>query len=325
MPQKKWSTALAKTLTAVAMTLILLDSAWAAPKYKVLHAFGAGKDGAGLYGGLVFDQRGNLYGGSSGGGDYGYGTVFQLSRGRNGAWSERVLRSFRNNDPDGDEINGSLTVDAVGRVYGGTTFGGGPYTHGTVFEMTPQGQSWGFRVIHRFGRNDRAGDPFGGLILDAAGNLYGAGGCAFELSPEAGGKWKEHILHCFPAYQGDGSGPYAGVIMEAGRLYGTTERGGAYKAGTVYELRSTSGGWKERVLHSFPASQYDGQVPGVGALVSDGAGSVYGTTLQGGRHTCGDVSCGTVFKLAPTSHGQWKETILYNFCLLYTSPSPRDS
>jgi len=305
-----WSAWVAAAAFSV-VALTLATTAWAGPKYKVLHAFGAGKDGAGLYGGLVFDQQGNLYGGSSGGGDYGYGTVFQLSPGGNGAWTERVLRSFRNNDPDGDEINGSLTVDAVGRLYGATTFGGGSYTYGTVFQMTPQAHRWAFRVIHRFGRNDKADDPFGGVIMDAAGNLYGVGGCAFELSPGDGG-WKETVLHQFTGQNGDGSGAYAGLIMDAaGNLYGQTEHGGTSKncgggCGTVYQLQRTSGGWKEHILHDFDTGGDNMAFP-VGALLLDKTGDLYGTA--GG----GTYAHGAVYKLTRLASGHWKTAIQYSF------------
>jgi uncharacterized repeat protein (TIGR03803 family) len=81
----------------------------------------------------------------------------------------------------------------------------------------------------------------------------------------------------------------------------------------VYRLRRSASGWKESVLYSFGDFHDDGQIPGVGALVSDGSGNLYGTTVQGGRNTCVDVGCGTVFKLTPGANGDWKETILYSF------------
>jgi uncharacterized repeat protein (TIGR03803 family) len=311
MPGKRFLSAF--VLPTVLFLNLVVTDAWAASKYRVLHAFGKGKDGAGLYGGLVFDQHGNLYGGTSGGGDYGYGTVYRLSPSRNGGWSESVLHSFHNNDRDGDEVNGTLMIDAVGNLYGSTTGGGGSYTYGTVFEMKP-GSGWDLTVIHRFGRDDKANGPFGGVIMDGPGNLYGIGGCAFELSPEAGGKWKEHILHCFPAFNGDGWGILERPILDAaGNVYGTTQHGGGSKncgggCGTVFELSPTSGGkWKEHILHRFGSSG-DGAFPGVGALVLDSAGNVYGTTQIGGP-----AGYGTVFKLTPMANGGWKETILRSF------------
>src|ERR1700686_48372 len=117
-------TGIAAVALLMAMSPTLVPQAWAGSKYKVLHAFGKGEDGAGLWGSLVFDREGRLYGTTSGGGAYGYGTVFQLKPTAGGKWTERVLKSFKNNDPDGDDLNGSLILDAAGKLYGTTSFGG---------------------------------------------------------------------------------------------------------------------------------------------------------------------------------------------------------
>ena len=73
-------------------------------------------------------------------------------------------------------------------------------------------------------------NPTAGLILDAAGNLYGTtygiGGSAivFELSPGNGGGWTETILHNFADFRGDGYAPYSGLMMDGtGNLYGNDE------------------------------------------------------------------------------------------------------
>jgi uncharacterized repeat protein (TIGR03803 family) len=273
----------------------------------VLHAFGAGKDGAGLWSSVVFDKTGNLYGTTSGGGAYGYGTVFQLRPGSNGKWSESLLRSFRNNDPNGDDPNGGLIFDTTGHLYG-TTLVGGPDHDGVVFEMTSGSHGWKEKVLH-------AGGSWASVVMNRIGNLYGTTEkTVFELTPGTEG-WTETILYTFCSKTNcrDGTGAFAGVILDAGgNLYGTTEGGGAYKAGTTYEIRHTSSGWTEQVLHSFPAFSQDGQVPGVGALVFDASGNLYGTTNQGGTNTC-FAGCGTIFRLMQGTDGHWKETILYNF------------
>jgi len=310
MKPKHLSSSLLAATAFSAIAMILATAAWAAPKYQVLHAFGAGKDGAGLYGGLVFDRQGNLYGGTSGGGDYGYGTVYQLSPGRNGEWTEHLLRSFRDNDPDGDEINGTLTADAAGNLYGGTTFGGGPYTYGTVFEMTQGSSGWTLTVIHRFRPPIPACCPEAGMVMDQVGNLYGTAANPFELSPSSG-RWKLTLLHNFPSYQGDGSGPYAVILDGAGNLYGETNMGGTSTlcgggCGTVYELHRTSGGWKENILHDFGTGGDDMGFPG-GALLLDKTGRLYGTA-GGGTH-----AHGAVYRLTPQSGGHWKAAILHSF------------
>jgi uncharacterized repeat protein (TIGR03803 family) len=86
--------------------ILLASAAQAYAQFKVLHAFGSGSDGGGVWDSVVFDKQGNLYGTTSGGGDYGYGTIFELSPESNGQWTETVLQSFKQGDPNGAEPNG---------------------------------------------------------------------------------------------------------------------------------------------------------------------------------------------------------------------------
>jgi uncharacterized repeat protein (TIGR03803 family) len=104
---------------------------------KVLHNFtGNGGDGAFPYANLTFDAAGNLYGTTSGGGAYGYGTVFELGPNRIGGWKYRILHSFNNDGVDGITPTGGLILDDSGNLYG-TTSGGGTYGDGTVFRIKP--------------------------------------------------------------------------------------------------------------------------------------------------------------------------------------------
>jgi uncharacterized repeat protein (TIGR03803 family) len=292
--------------------LALTSSVVGSPRYKVLHAFGAGKDGAGLYSGLALDRQGNVYGTTSGGGPYGYGTVFQLTPHSNGTWTEAILHSFKNNGQDGDDLNGGLILDAAGSLYGTATLGGGPYKYGTIFKLTPGFGGWTLTVLHRFGFNKYGCCPQASLVMDDAGNLFGIAGVAFELSPGADG-WTETVLHDFSGQNGDGSDAYAGLILDtAGNLYGETEGGGTSTrcgggCGTAYQLRPVSGGgWKEHILHDFGAIG-DGAFPG-GPLLLDSTGNLYGTTGVGGA-----TGNGTVYRLTLESDGRWKETILHDF------------
>jgi uncharacterized repeat protein (TIGR03803 family) len=304
------------TLAFLAVSWMSAGSVWAAPKYRVLHAFTAGLDGGGLYGGLVLDQSGKIYGVTSGGGDYGSGTVFQLSLSPDLRWAESVLYSFCPDYPycvnDGAGPTGSLIFDAVGNLYG-TAFGAQNNT-GTTFELTPDADSpsvWSFQLIYRTGSN--------GIVMDGVGNLFGTwgpgeykAGNVFELSPGPDG-WSETVLYSFNPNGGDGFLPQAALILDArGDLYGTTKIGGANGYGIVFELKSTPGGWKERILHSFPAFEGDGKEFNAG-LVMDNAGNLYGATEAGGRKSqpsCPD-GCGMVFELTPRPGGGWKETVLH--------------
>src|SRR5271166_1896034 len=278
-------------LAATILTILPVQAAWAAPNYKVLHAFGAGKDGGGLWTSVTLDKKGDLYGATSGGGAYAYGTVFRLAPHPNGNWTESVLHSFKNGDPDGSEPNGGLVQDPSGKWYG-TTSRDGAYHGGTAFQLTHEPNGWKANVIYAFGeKSDDGGFPMAGLIMDGTGNLYGTTpkgspwSTAFELTPDSGG-WKETVIYRFCASSpncADGTEPQAGLILDAkGNLFGTTAGGGtgcgAGGCGTVYELQRTSSGWKEVVLHRFNNDGKDGVEPGWGALAMNGRGSLYGTT-----------------------------------------------
>jgi hypothetical protein len=178
----------------------------------------------------------------------------------------------------------------------------------------------------------------GGLIFDAAGNLYGTtqgggdfqyrgdGGVVFELTPKAHGSWKEAVLHSFCSLKGceDGELPYAGLIFDAaGSLYGTTVTGGPSgdKYGVVFQLTpNAQSGWVEKVLYQFRGGA-GGGFPFAG-LIFDAAGNLYGTTTYGGLSSdCYVHGCGVAFRLAPNSNGGWTETVLHDFVDLQGYPS----
>jgi uncharacterized repeat protein (TIGR03803 family) len=280
--------------------------------------------------GLILDAAGNLYGTTVNGGTHDRGTVFQLSPGANGTWTETVLYSFNNNHKDGRDPEAGLIFDASGNLYG-TTLLGGAYGYGTVFQLTPGGNgTWTETLLHSFQNNTRDGIyPYAGLIFDPAGNLYGTAngggehgeGAVLQLVPGTNGKWKERILHSFNGK--DGLEPYSGLIFDvAGNLYGTTHSGGAsgtgcggYGCGTVFELTpGANGKWTEKVLHSFNDNGKDGYGPYAG-LTFDAAGDLYGTAYYGGAYgsQCGGSGCGIVFQLTPATNGKWTEKVLHSF------------
>lgn len=210
---------------------------------KLLHSFGNGNDGQSPYAGLVLDSAGNLYGVTAGGGNYGYGTAFELSPTTGGGYSEKVLHEFGNSRSDGQNPYATLIFDAFGNLYG-TTGGGGTAGQGTVFELSPKsGGGWTETLLYTFQENRTDGSaPVGSLIFDAAGNLYSTtrshgangSGTVFELTPTTSGPWTETILYNFFG-ESDGGTPLAGVILDtSGNIYGTTLSGGS--GGTVFEL-----------------------------------------------------------------------------------------
>lgn len=301
------------------LAVSILGLAWtktAAAGEKMLFDFN-GADGNGPYGALIFDASGNLYGTTTGGGKYGGGTVFELIPKTEGGWTQKVLHSFDPNGIDGVSPYTRLVFDSSGNLYG-TTNNGGPNNVGTVFKLSSSaGGTWTESILYSFQNNEIDGtNPYGALIFDTSGNLYGttAGGgssldgTVYKLSP-AGKKWTETILYNFNSYSGDATGPYSGLIFDgSGNLYGSTASGGVYGNGTVYELTPRSGGtWTESVLFSFDGQNSTGEGPSA-TPIFDAAGNLYGTTIYGGYY-----DSGMVYELTPIAGGEWAETILHSF------------
>ncbi len=205
----------------------------------VLYSFGAGTDGAAPIGGLFLDGAGNLYGTTSSGGAYGYGTVFELAPGS--AWTETILHSFQNAN-DGATPYAGLVADAAGNLYGAAT-DGGANGGGTVFELAPSGGGWNFSVLTSQPGWGISG-TFRDLMMDAStGVIYGTTHCdgvnnagtIYSLTPSGGG-WTYTLLYTFTGGS-DGLYSISNLVLKHGRLYGTTIDGGTNGAGVIYELK----------------------------------------------------------------------------------------
>jgi uncharacterized repeat protein (TIGR03803 family) len=254
---------------------------------KVLHSFsGTAGDGANPNASLVLDTAGNLYGTTTLGGAYGYGSVFVVIK----SGGEKVLHSFAGFGGDGANPYASLVLDTAGNLYG-TTNGGGAYGYGTVFVVNKSGEE---KVMYSFtGISGDGANPYASLVRDAAGNLYGTTllggtynyGTVFVLD-KAG---REKVIYSFTFAGVNGDGPSAGLIQDtAGNLYGTDQWGGDYGLGSVFVVNKSG---EENVLHSFAGS--DGKWLYSG-LAQDAAGNLYGTTVYGGAY-----GWGTVFEVRP--------------------------
>ena len=272
---------------------------------KVLHSFNY-PNAATPWAGLTVDSSGNLYGTTRSSGAYGVGTVFELTPKAGGGWREKVLHNFNgSNGKDGASPVAGLILDSSGNLYG-TTSEGGAYVYGTVFELTPKaGGGWTEKVLHSFGGMGDGISPYAGLIFDSSGNLYGTTssggsdgyGAVFELTPKADGGWTEKLLHSFIVNgKNDGYSPVSGLVFDSsGNLYGTTQSGGAYYVGTVFELTpKVGGGWTEKIVHNFDSNNHkDGYSP-IAGLIIDATGNLFGTTYSGGTY-----GYGTVFEIKP--------------------------
>jgi uncharacterized repeat protein (TIGR03803 family) len=263
----------------------------------VIYSFSAGADGGYPLANVIFDGMGNLYGTADNGGANGYGVVFELSPvGSN--WTEKVLYSFcsQPNCADGVYPISGLLMDSAGNLYGAN--------EANVFELSPSGGSWTEQVIY-----NAAG--WGGLAMDASGNIFGLGysaavdhPIAFELSPDGKGGWNPTVLYTFTTGQPWGTP----ALDKAGNFYGTTDAPNSHNnPGTVYKLsRGKEGKWTKKILHSFKSGDFTPW-----GVVLDAAGNIYGTTSGYGR---APFPFGTVYELvAEPGTGTYEEKNLWVF------------
>lgn len=316
--------------------------------YTVLHDFSfdgvTNLDGEYPLASLIVDKNGNLYGTTLLGGTglcvqgnaditppkgqiyTGCGTVFELSPQSDGTWKETILYNFQDST-DGGWPAAGLAFDKAGNLYG-TAAGGGTnyslcpgvyvYGCGLVFELEKAGTTWNELVLYTFSGGADGGVPYGGVIFDKAGNLYGStggweqlGGSVYKLSPSSSGTWNETTLVSW-ADETAGFGAVGNLLIDnAGHLFGTTQYGSGpapmpgssspahemlppkpFGSGTVFELSPNSDGtWSTTWLHTFGAGT-DGIGPAAGLTRIGGV--LYGTT-----YSDGGAGYGTVFKFVP--------------------------
>lgn len=246
-----------------------------------------------IYGALAFDQQGNAYGATAYGGDYDEGAVYKLTR-LGQVWTATVLYSFGSRPNDGLSPLHTVVLDRAGNLYG-TTYWGGANGGGTAFQLVPSAGSWTERILANF---PAGAQPQAGLIIDAAGNLYGATlgvppntqAQVFEFSP-SGNNWLFSVLHTFTTTYSN-LGPMGNLVMgPGGILYGTTFSLGAYGAGNIFEVTPSGNSWTYTDLYDFTGGS-DGAGP-MGDLSIDSSGNVYGTTQIGGNGQ------GVVWELTP--------------------------
>jgi uncharacterized repeat protein (TIGR03803 family) len=203
---------------------------------KVLYSFGTGTDGATPVARVILDA-GNLYGTTSAGGAYGYGTVFQLTPSGSG-WTETILHNFENED-DGAVPYAGLISDK-GNLYGAATEGGAA-SGGTIFELTPSGGGWTFTVLYSNPGWGISG-AFRDVLMDRSGNIYGTTHCdgaynagtVYKLTP-ASGSWTYTSLYVFTGGS-DGLYSYSNLVIKDGSVYGTTNQGGANGLGVIFRI-----------------------------------------------------------------------------------------
>jgi len=256
---------------------------------SVIHSF-SGADGQGPGSAVTLDDHGNVFGTTPTGGTNGFGNIYELKRSKTGAWKFVELHPFSGPDGAGGSAGRLLFT---GKAFYGANTAGGEGDAGNIFELKRSHGAWKYSVLYSFPGAPGAGFPYGGLMRDARGSLfgttyydgeYGLGG-VYELAQKHG-KWRGQVLYDFPG-DPDGAAPISSLAMDsAGTLYGTTSAGGA-DDGTIFSLAPKGKGWKERVLHAFTDTP-DGEYPYTG-MIADGAGHFFGATAFGGEHAAGAI------------------------------------
>jgi uncharacterized repeat protein (TIGR03803 family) len=247
---------------------------------------------------LVQGTNGKFYGTAGGGGAFGDGTVFSITR----SGTLTTLHSF--DASDGAQPDVGLVQGINGHFYG-TTAVGGANGHGTVFKISSSGT---LTRLHSFDYTD-GGNPQGALVQGTDGKFYGTAfygganlyGTVFKITPDG----TFTILHSFDLT--DGAYPYAGLVEGTdGDFYGTTQQGGAYRndtlcngstCGTIFKITRNG---TLTTLYSFcrgGGNCTDGALPMAG-LIQGTDGNFYGTTAEGGVYGYGTY--GTVFKITPS-------------------------
>lgn len=226
------------------------------------------------------------------------------------AQTQAVLYNFTGT-PDGANPYGGLTLHG-GNLFG-TTYSGGLYGLGSVFELTPNGNGgWTETVIYNFcpvapSCTDGSNPTFGNVVFDKAGNLYGTtyqggstgDGVVFKLSA-ASGNWTQTVIYNFLG-QPDAAKPVNGLITDAaGNLFGTAYSGGVVGNGAVFELSPTGlGTWTERVIANVSSL--------FGGLVMNASGYLFGTASA------------SVYALVPDGSGGWKQYTVFTFNPTYAA------
>jgi uncharacterized repeat protein (TIGR03803 family) len=320
--------AIAPSATQPVSTGMQHQNADAKAKNKVLYSFLGSPDGAEPISGLAFNRDNpnvpsDLGVTAQGGDSNNDGTMYGLTKGTKGSWTESVLYTFKGaNYSDGSEPTGITCCVAAGSDYiFVTTVGGGTYGDGAVVGLTPTSSGvWTDTVLHSFGFPPDGASPYGAVTTDKAGNLYGTtsaggtygAGTVYRMQPSSGSGYSETVLYSFQSGT-DGYAPYAGLIIDKkGALYGTTESGGSSGLGTVFKLTPSRSGYTESILYSFQGPPYDGAAPyggltAVGTLPLAPSWTVIGMTSSGGSH-----GAGMVYKLT-RSGSSYKESVLWNF------------
>src|SRR5579863_6452645 len=251
---------LSETAAAPLGLVFELESSSGSWVETTLHTFSGGASG-GVPAGPVFLSNGNFFGTASSGGDTscdahtGCGVVYELVKGTGGQWTQKVINTFHGDIVDSSSSPSLGGFDGNGNLYGSSMTGGasGCPQCGSVFELTP-GVNGGWKETFLWNFTYPGIYYPTGVAVTPAGNVFGTSdtpsgyyytqGSIFELTPHTPGAWGMDLVYVFPFT--DGQWPSPGLVADAaGNLFGTTQYGGTFNLGMVFEFSPTANGWKE--------------------------------------------------------------------------------
>jgi uncharacterized repeat protein (TIGR03803 family) len=205
--------------------------------------------------GMIFSSN-MLYGTASGGGQSGAGAVFCVNTDGSG-FTNIYSFSLTRPNPSGyytnlDGADPEADLFLSGNVLYGTTWGGGTNGSGTVFRVNLDGT--GFVSLHNFAAftssapgasaNADGAEPMSGVIL-YSNVLYGATyeggangrGVIYKINPDGTGFTNLFIFNnVIDSTNYGGANSYATLAASGGKLYGTTQQGGAHGGGTFFSI-----------------------------------------------------------------------------------------
>ena len=256
---------------------------------NILYSF-SGADGQFPAGTLWFDisNPNNIWGTTAAGGKFGQGTVFELTPGKKGTYTQHFLYSFgTNNGPnDGAYPVAGVVQDRQGNVYGTTSSGGQEGSAGAIFEIDGGGNEY---LLHSMNGTSDGYGLTSGLVIDSKGDLFGVayaagnmsacngGGCGTVFEIAVGGSFS--VVYQFKGGV-DGAAPKGGLTIDSNdNIFGTTSAGGSLNGGTIFEITNKG---KYKQLFSFGAADAP-----VATMWLDGSGNLFGSTPGGGNYQLG--------------------------------------